>query len=359
MHRSLTSPNSFHEESVHPVDVPKEMMDQCLSATLNGTSTVSSDISPASFDDDPAGDSHDSFQDFTSGSNDSVDTQVNVAGNASTTTLNLPVNITKTVSTTAELATTQTSWVPLTEFHLFRKMPLELRRMVVKEAMPAPAIIVLNHETLYYPSHSQEKRTVRYIPEFSMIFSLADLRTSRCLSLAKVNTEFRDVYLKGLPHHIKICQARRERKESKLRFSDKDLLYLSSFFGRIPLDRTFDAISNTPAPALPFQNLTRLAFPGKILSRLADSESALVQFLNTFPRLKEIKVLDHDIQPKPGFKKYCNGGSHGDNPEPETTDYLQMDEHWTVQVDVIANMVKNIAPLLAREDVAVPKFTFL
>ncbi|CZT13855.1 uncharacterized protein RAG0_17347 [Rhynchosporium agropyri] len=327
-----------HEEIAHTEAIPKEETNHCLSTNFSNTGTTTSNYTDAT--------TLQKLQDYLYLTTDDVVKFL----------VNGPTDV---FAISSQLTTSpfEKVWFPLEIFDKYPKLPLELRRLVVSQALPAPAIIVLKHETLFYTSHGQKQRTVRFIPELSMVYTLADLRSSRAMSLMKVNTEFRDVYIKAFPHHIKICQARRERKESKLRYSKYDVLYLSSFFGRIPLDRTFKAIMNTPDPALPFQQITRLAFSGAILARLSDNALNLADFMLTFPALKEIKVLDHDIPAKDGFKKYTNGGSHGANPDPKET-AVKMNDNWTAQVDVLINLMKG-KPGVTAEQAVVPKITFL
>ncbi|PVH78749.1 hypothetical protein DL98DRAFT_533654 [Cadophora sp. DSE1049] len=256
-------------------------------------------------------------------------------------------------ATTPSSTPTDTDLGPFEHFTLFPKLVLELRFMVVEAALPEPAILAFNHETLFYKSHKQQKRTVRWIPDLTASFTLADLRQTRALALLRVNKEFRSIYMKKLPNSIKVCQARRERKQSKLYFNDKDLIFLQTFFGNIPLERTFSSIRNTPNP---FGQLTRLALDDESLDAMTEP-GVLKDFFEVFPALKEIKILSQEIAAKAPYTKYGWGGYNGLNPDPKDTK-LDLDENWTNDADELVVLMKAEPSVIAKQ-ASVPKISFI
>tara|TARA_R110002060_G_scaffold24384_1_gene33148 strand:+ start:991 stop:1506 length:516 start_codon:yes stop_codon:yes gene_type:complete len=171
--------------------------------------------------------------------------------------------------------------------------------------------------------------------------------------LLKVNREFRSIYIKKLPKSIKVCQARRERKESKLYFNDKDLIFLQTFFGGISLERTFLSIRNTPTP---LAKLTRLALSDDALDAMTEP-GVLKVFFQVFPALKEIKILSQQIPAQVPHTKYGWGGYNGLGPDPEDT-HLDVDNSWTDAVDELV-VLMNVEPRVVAKQVSVPKITFL
>ena len=214
-------------------------------------------------------------------------------------------------------------------------------------------ITAFKHETLQYASHKHDKRTVRWIPTLNAIFTLADLRNTRGLALLKVDKEFRSIYIKKFPKSIKVCQARRERKESKLYFNDKDLIFLQTLFGNISLERTFLSIRNT---ATPFANLTRLALSDGGLDAMT-KPGVLKDFFEVFPALKEIKILSQQIAAKVPHTKYGWGGYNGLHPDPKDT-HLDLDKSWTDAVDELI-VLMNAEPSVVAKQASVPEITFL
>ncbi|KAH7403785.1 hypothetical protein BKA64DRAFT_744321 [Cadophora sp. MPI-SDFR-AT-0126] len=246
-----------------------------------------------------------------------------------------------------------TNSAPLEHFTLFPKLALELRFMVIEAALPKPAILAFKHETLFYKSHKQEMRTVRWIPDLNASFTLADLRKTRALALLRVNKEFRSIYIRKLPNSIKVCQARRERKQSKLYFNDQDLIFLQTFFGKIPLERTFSSIRNTPTP---FGSLTRLALDDEALDAMA-KPGLLKDFFEVFPALKEIKILSQKIAAQIPYTKYGWGGYNGLHPDPKDTK-LDFDESWTNAANELV-VLMNSEPTVVANQASVPKISFI
>lgn len=178
------------------------------------------------------------------------------------------------------------------------------------------------------------------------------------MGLLRVDHATRQLYLKAIPLAMKICQARRERRESKLRFSVHDLLYLKTVFtSKITLDTTFRSIKNTPAPAMPFKTIARLAFHSEVLAALNDRPRDLKNFMATFPALEVLTILTGHLPAQDGVVKYGAGGYHGLHPNPKDT-HLENADHWNSQVEVLLNLMKEVPAVLAGE-ANLPKITFI
>ncbi|KAG4429265.1 hypothetical protein IFR05_015249 [Cadophora sp. M221] len=252
---------------------------------------------------------------------------------------------------------------PLT-FTKYPKLPLELRKMIIEKALPAPSIIVLDIETMNWkqPPHSHKVRTLRFILMLNGgKMTITEFHESRKMSFLGVDTETRKIYTKRFPHAIQISYNRRQRIESRLWISLDDLLYMKNFCGSISLDRTFDSVKNTRPGALPFAYLTRLALGGHVLAKLSDdvvSPDAVKNFLEMCPKLKELKILDHKVPAEKGFKKIGAGGYHGINPYYPGETKLKSVEIWNVQVDFLFNMMSQ-DPAVVAGNASVPTITFM
>ncbi|KAG4429266.1 hypothetical protein IFR05_015250 [Cadophora sp. M221] len=205
-------------------------------------------------------------------------------------------------------------WVPLLEFNLYPKLPFELRTIVIKFSLPRAAIIQLKHETYRYKSRKHKERSVRMIVDTTSDFTIKELRESRGLALLRVNKECREIYIKALPLSLHVSHNRRQRIESRLRFSNEDLLYCESFFGhRIAVSRTFEALARQDL----FKDLTHIALGRTVIAILRHRPSILADFLRVFPRLDELKVMN---QSAPSLMATCVGFGlndyHGGNPYP-------------------------------------------
>ncbi|KAH7308270.1 hypothetical protein BKA65DRAFT_176514 [Rhexocercosporidium sp. MPI-PUGE-AT-0058] len=247
-------------------------------------------------------------------------------------------------------------------FTLYPKLPLEMRDMIVEEALPVPAIIVLDIETMQWkrPPHNHKVRSLRFILNLDGNMTLAKFHESRGISLLSVSKAFRDLYQKRFPSSVAISYGRRQKRESKLWISLDDLLYLNNFGRNITLDRTFSSIKNTRPGALPFQYLTRLALGGQVLAKLSDEvlyPGAVKEFLEMCPNLKELKLLDHKILAKKGYTKYGAHGYQGLDPNPGDT-HLKSVKHWNVQVDLLFNMMAD-DPAAKAGRASVPSITFM
>ncbi|KAH6718706.1 hypothetical protein BKA61DRAFT_596136 [Leptodontidium sp. MPI-SDFR-AT-0119] len=250
----------------------------------------------------------------------------------------------------------------LDTFTCYPRLPLELRNMIVKKALPASAIIVLDIETMNWkkPPHNHKVRTLRFILMLDGKMTITEFHESRKLSFLRVDRATREVYTKRFPHSIEISYNRRQRIESRLWISLDDLLYVRNFCGSITLDRTFDSVKNTRPGALPFGYLTRLALGGHVLAKLSDdvvSPGAVKNFLEMCPNLKELKILDHKVPALKGFKKFGARGYQGLNPYPESTN-LKSVQSWDVQVDLLFNMMA-ADPAVVAGKASVPTITFM
>ncbi|KAH6718707.1 hypothetical protein BKA61DRAFT_731284 [Leptodontidium sp. MPI-SDFR-AT-0119] len=156
-------------------------------------------------------------------------------------------------------------------------LPFELRRMVIKFSLPRAAVIQLKHETYQYKSRGHQERYVRMIVDTTNNFTIKQLRESRGLALLRVNNEFRDIYINALPLSLHICHV---RIQSKLRFSNEDLLFCSTFFGRIiAVNRTFDALIRQNI----FKDVTHVAFQRRRYASTQELPFSLDEALQDFP----------------------------------------------------------------------------
>ncbi|KAH7308269.1 hypothetical protein BKA65DRAFT_559754 [Rhexocercosporidium sp. MPI-PUGE-AT-0058] len=236
----------------------------------------------------------------------------------------------------ASITDTKSASVPLDEFPSYVKLPLELRTMVMKFSLPRVAIIQLKHRTHGLNTYIYQ-RCVQMIVDTTDNFTIAQFRES------------------PLPLTLHISYARRQRKQSKLRFSHEDLLYCKTFmYSNIPVHRTFDALVRQDL----FKDVTRIALSCRGLDDLLSSASLREQFLKIFPRLKELELLDHWLRPtNPTATRFGANGYHGLCPDPVGFTY-DFDSFVTKNIAYLQSYMKGDDDVISGKAI-VPQITFL
>ncbi|KAI6716195.1 hypothetical protein JHW43_001298 [Diplocarpon mali] len=198
-------------------------------------------------------------------------------------------------------------WVPLETFALFQEFPLELRRMVYNEALPAPSVLQLGYTIRKKKSKEVTVSNALFYPQLDNDFSKAHLYAQREIGLLSAHRESREVYIRAMPINMPMTIKGRRSLKGALHLSHEDLIYLDTFWrfatdSRVfPLNRTIQALVGQKWTG----QITRIAF-SKMDFREAfgtDTYDSYIALLpGTLPRLQEIKIAEHE------FREYVPSG---------------------------------------------------